>query len=86
MTQKQFNESEARKIVEGRKLGRVMTRDGMPVRILSWDVKSRYRIAGVVMLGDDEYVKQWTAEGKADYRSNVTTNLDLILETEGGEA
>lgn len=57
---------------------RYQTRDGFPVRILATDLKSRYCIAGVVLLGDDEYVRQWTAEGKADYRRNVRTNYDLI--------
>lgn len=57
---------------------RYQTRDGFPVRILATDIKSRYCIAGVVQLGDDEYVRQWTADGKADYRRNVTTSYDLI--------
>jgi hypothetical protein len=55
-----------------------MTRDGFPVRLLATDIKGRYPIAGVVMLGDDEYVKQWTREGKEDRRPNVRTPYDLV--------
>lgn len=57
---------------------RYQTRDGFPVRILATDIKGRYPIAGVVQLGDDEYCRQWTVDGKADYRSFVTTNYDLV--------
>ena len=85
MTQMQFNESVARNIGAGLTFGQIRTRDGFPVRILSYDVKGRYPVAGVVMLGEDEYVRQWTIEGKGDYRPNVRTNYDLVIEVEGGE-
>lgn len=84
MERKAFNESEAREIVAGEKAGTILTRDGVPVRILAWDLQSHYNIAGAVMLGKDEYVMQWTREGKADFRSNVNSNRDLIIEVEGG--
>ena len=61
-----------------------MTRDGFPVRILATDVKGAYPIAGLVDLGDEEYVRKWTAEGKNDARYNVRTNYDLV-EVEKGE-
>lgn len=90
MTQVQFNESLAREITGGVTLGKIKTRDGMPVRLLAFDIKNRYCIAGVVSLnghdGGDEYVRQWTKEGKADFRSYVTSNYDLVIEVEGGEA
>ena len=54
------------------------TRDGFDVRIIATDIKNRYCIAGVVMLGEDEYVRQWTSDGKADFRRNVTSNYDLV--------
>ena len=60
------------------------TRDGFPVRILATDVKGAYPVAGLVTLGDEEYVRRWTAEGKNDARYNVRTNYDLV-EVEEGE-
>ena len=86
MIEVRFDKGTAMDIINGELFGAIKTRDGFPVRLLAFDVKSRYCIAGVVMLGDDEYVRQWTAEGKADYRPNVTTNYDLVIEVEGGEA
>lgn len=85
MTQKQFNQTDATRIQSGELLGAIKTIDGCPVRILAWDVKSRYCIAGTVTLGEDEYVKQWTIEGKADFHRSRPTPYDLILEVEGGE-
>lgn len=60
------------------------TRDGFPVRILATDIKGSYPIAGVVDLGDEEYCRKWTAEGKADRRPNVRTNYDLVEAKKGG--
>ena len=59
------------------------TRDGFPVRIVATDAKGRYPIVGLVDMDNAEYSRQWTADGKADIRSNVTTNYDLI--EKGGE-
>jgi hypothetical protein len=86
MIQVPFNAELAKEITEGRKFGLIKTRDGFNVRLLTFGVRSRYCIAGVVELGDDEYVKQWTIDGKADYRPNVKTNYDLELFVEGGES
>jgi hypothetical protein len=80
-----FDKGTAMDIINGELFGAIKTRGGFPVRVLAWDVKSRYCIAGVVQMGDDECVKQWTADGKADYRRNVTSSLDLVLQVEGGE-
>jgi hypothetical protein len=60
------------------------TRDGFPVRILATDVKGAYPIAGLVDLGDEEYVRKWTAEGRNDARYNVRTSFDLVEVEEGG--
>jgi hypothetical protein len=54
------------------------TRDGFAVRILATDAKGSYPVVGLVDLGDAEYCRQWTEEGKADYRRGVTSNYDLI--------
>lgn len=61
------------------------TRDGFPVRILATDVKGAYPIAGLVDLGDEEYVRKWTAEGRNDARYNVRTSFDLVEVEEGVE-
>ena len=81
-----FDGNKAREIKAKVTFGRIKTRDGFPVRILTWNVRSQYPIAGVVELGKEEYVRQWTFDGRADIRRNVTTNYDLVLEVEGGEA
>lgn len=86
MIEVKFDKGTALDIMSGELFGAIKTRDGFPVRLLAFDVKSRYCIAGVVMLGDDEYVKQWTIDGKADFRPNVHTSYDLVLEVEGGES
>ena len=62
-----------------------MTRDGFPVRILATDVKGAYPIAGLVDLGDEEYVRKWTSEGRNDARYNVRTSFDLVEVEEGVE-
>ena len=54
------------------------TRDGFPVRIIATDAKGRYPVVGLVDLGDVEYTRQWTEDGKADYRDFVKMNYDLI--------
>lgn len=54
------------------------TRDGMAVRILATDAKGRHPIVGLVDVENAEYPRQWTEDGKADYRSFVTTNYDLV--------
>lgn len=57
------------------------TRDGFPVRLLATDAKGTYPIVGLVDLGDVEYSRQWTVDGKADYRKNVSTPYDLVERT-----
>jgi len=87
MIEKQFNEEEAREISEGKKLGKIKTRDGFEVSIIVWDIDAAHRIGGIIHLGDGcDYLRQWLPNGKVDHRRNVTTNYDLVLEVEGGEA
>lgn len=87
MTQKQFNIDDARKIMTGEMYGKVMTRDGFPVTILVWDLRPSFPLGGIVHLGDNnDYLREWTAKGKADKRPNVTMRCDLVLEVKGGEA
>ena len=61
-----------------------VTRDGFDVRIIATDAKGRYPIVGLVDMDNAEYPRQWTEDGKADYRSYVNTNYDLV-EKEGGD-
>jgi hypothetical protein len=52
-----------------------------------WDLRPSFPLGGIVHLGDDnDYLREWTAKGKADKRPNVTMRCDLVIETEGGEA
>lgn len=55
-----------------------ITRDGFPVRIIATDAKGLFPIVGLVDLGDNEYPRQWSTEGKTDLRRNVKTNYDLV--------
>lgn len=57
---------------------RYVTRDGFDVRIIATDAKGRYPIVGLVDMENAEYCRQWTEEGKADYRGFVKTNYDLV--------
>ena len=75
-----FDINTAREITGGVTNGTIRTRDGFPVRLLAFNIKGRYPIAGVVDLGEEEYVRKWTEEGKADMRPNVNTNYDLVIE------
>lgn len=87
MVEKQFNEEEARMIASGEKLGKIKTRDGFEVTILTWDIDALHRIGGIIHLGDHcDYLRQWLSNGKSDHRPNVTMACDLVIETEGGEA
>lgn len=85
MIEIQFTEAAAREVSEGKRYGTIRTRDGFPVRLLAYDIKGTYPVAGVVDLGESEYCRQWTKEGKGDFRSYVRTNYDLVIEVEGGE-
>jgi len=86
MVEKQFNMEEARAIAEGKKVGAIRTRDGYDVTMLHWNVRPSWPLAGIVHLGDgDDYVRQWTPQGKGDVRPHVTMQSDLVLLVEGGE-
>lgn len=81
MTRQQFNEQEARMIQQGQADGRIKTRDGFDVTILTWDIDASHRIGGIIHLGDHcDYLRQWLPNGKSDRRNNVTTNYDLVIE------
>jgi len=86
MTQKCFDIETARAIANGEVFGSIKTRDGFPVTILAWNVRPSFPLAGIVHLGDEnDYVRQWTSQGKGDVRPNVTMQCDLMIEMEGGE-
>jgi len=85
MTEKKFNVALAREINGSIKFGQIKTRDGKPARIICWNAKGNYPIVALVDMGSFETPISYTTDGKNDWRDNVTTNLDLIIETEGGE-
>jgi hypothetical protein len=86
MTEKQFSVDAARKITAGAMYGNIKTRDGHSVRIVCWDAKGLQPIVGLIDVGGIEMPMKYTTDGKSDTRANVTTNTDLVIETEGGEA
>lgn len=85
MTEKKFSVDAARKITAKEMYGHIKTREGHPVRIVCWDAKGIKTIVGLVDFGVYEQVCMFTRDGKYDTRQNVTTNYDLVIETEGGE-
>ena len=86
MIEIKFDEGIAREITAGVRLGNIKTRDGFKVSIIVWNIDASHSIGGIVHLGDHcDYLRQWLPNGKSDRRNNVTTNYDLVLETEGGE-
>ena len=85
MIEKAFDEKLAKDIEFGGKFGKIKTRQGFPVRIVCWDTKGPYPITGLIDYGEYELPTTYTNKGKSDYRTNVRTTLDLLIEVEGGE-
>ena len=85
MTEKKFNIGLAREINGSIKFGQIKTRDGKPARIICWNAKGNFPIVALIDMGDYEYPSNYTNDGKNDWRDNVRTNMDLVIETEGGE-
>lgn len=84
MIMKEFNSHDAKLIELGALRARIVTRDGRPARIVSWNAKGSHPIVALVDLGPLEKAHQYTIEGKTDSRDNVKTNSDLLIE-EGGK-
>ena len=82
MTQKKFELETAKKISDGTENGHIKTKNGQNVRIIAWDVKGLYPIAGLIDGGEYENVDLWTNEGKTDFRFNYHSPFDLVIETE----
>lgn len=85
MTEQKFNVALAREINGSIKFGQIKTRDGRPARIICWNAKSIKPIVALVDFVAYEQVCMYTKDGKFDVRENVTSDFDLIIETEGGE-
>lgn len=82
MKQREFDENLAREITAGVGSARgceIVTRDGRPARIVSWNAKGSHPIVALVDLGPLEKAHQYTIEGKIDSRDNVKTNSDLLI-------
>lgn len=86
MIQREFDISIAREINAGIRFGRILTKSGHKVRLFAWDAKGLYPIAGLIDRGDFEQSGLWTNDGRSDFRPNVHTTNDLVIEVEGGEA
>jgi len=86
MIQRRFSKDLAVKVAGGETLGFIMTKNGHPVRLLDTEAKGDYPVVGLIDMGSYEITRQWTADGKLDVREGISTNTDLVIETEGGEA
>ncbi len=87
LTQIPFNTKMARHIKHEVINGEVRTLEFRRVRLLVFNAKGDFPVVGLVEVGDQEVVMQWTRDGKCDVRANVTTGNDLLLlvpDEEGG--
>ena len=87
LTQIPFNIKMARYIKHEVIKGEVRTLEFRRVRLLIFNAKGDFPVVGLVEVGDQEVVMQWTSEGKCDVLANVTTGNDLLLlvpDEEGG--
>ena len=85
MKQIKFDISIAREVNTGIRFGRILTKSGCSVRLLAWDAKGIYPIAGLIDRGEFEKPCMYTNDGRSDFRPNVHTSNDLVIEVEGGE-
>jgi hypothetical protein len=74
-----FSIATAREINAGLAPGRIITRDGYPVRIICWDALGQFPIVGLVDYDTYERAEHYTNDGKSDIRGNVTSNYDLMI-------
>lgn len=68
-------------IEEAKKGKPVVTRKGVPVKIIYWDKKGRYPL--VALVGEEENLKGYTLEG--NYYPEGESLLDLFMGTEKKE-
>ena len=80
---KAFDINDAREITGKLKEGRIVTREGKPVRIVCWDAKSIYPIVGLIEEEGQERVATWTADGQRDCHRGATRPTDLFIEVTG---
>lgn len=79
----EFNLNDALAIQKGEKPGSIKSRDGKPARIICTDAMGNFPIVALIDGGGVESPSTYTERGRNDYRDNVTTNMDLVLEVEG---
>lgn len=84
MSEVVFSLQLAKDIQAGKTKGRIVTRDGKPVRILCWDAKGDYPLIGLIDLKQIEVPGRFTIGGKHDIRDNVKTDYDLHIVMKGG--
>ena len=85
MIEMQFDLGTAQDIMNGELFGSIKTRDGHPARIICTDAKGKRPIVALFDIGEMERVARYTVNGRHDERDNVASNMDLVLEVEGGE-
>lgn len=82
MAEQKFELELAKRISDGTESGHIKTKNGQSVRIVAWDVKGLYPLAGLIDGGEYENINLWTNEGKTDFRFGFHSPFDLIIETD----
>ena len=76
-----FDLERAKRITNGEEEGKVVTRDGMSVRILCLDAKIKYfPVIALIQEKNGEYLVTRTIDGKASTWEKKDYSYDLILE------
>lgn len=68
----------AKKITNGTKEGRIVTREGRSARVICWDRKGKFPIMALIENGDNEGYQYYYADGIIEHRIN--SGSDLMLE------
>lgn len=80
-----FSRKRASEIVAGNLRGRIRTRDGRPVRILTFDARGPHPVVGLIYMEalDIEMAWQWDRRGIAFCHSECSStivNFNLVIE------
>ena len=82
---RKFNRHLAHEIMEGKQRGRILTRDGRPVRIVAWDARGPHPIVGMIYMAglNVELSWQWTKQGVPfGHSGHSTLDFTLVLEVQ----
>lgn len=79
---RKFNRHLAHEIMEGKQRGRILTRDGRPVRIVAWDALGDFPIVGLIYMSvlEKEMSWQWNKQGFPVGYADGAVNFTLVIE------